>query len=237
MKKTIAMLLAVLTILLAAACAPKQTDPEQTKGGSTSEEATKDQTKEDGKDENPKEDPEEDPTEAFDPATWGVEERMSARVDDDAGFFMVHMPKHGGLSKGNGLIGQQQDGTVALISGQNAKSPQIQQLSELLPAYGEHLTYTMVKMYGLITDNYVVDVESDEAVTVNGYDMHRFEGKISFDFDGVPTEYQYVAYATVLESNGGYAYWVVYDDTEDQSKGELIAEHAYHMAQTFKEDP
>ena len=66
--------------------------------------------------------------------------------------------------------------------------------------------------------------------------MHSFNGTFSFDEDDDHYEYQYVVYVTQLKSNGAYAYWVVYDVSEDQSKGNLIKEHAYNMAQTFREE-
>lgn len=65
--------------------------------------------------------------------------------------------------------------------------------------------------------------------------MHFFEGTFSFDDDGKHKEYQYAVGVTRLKSNGAYAYWVVYDISDEQSNGKLIKEHAMNMAKTFSE--
>ena len=65
--------------------------------------------------------------------------------------------------------------------------------------------------------------------------MHRFTGNIEFDNDGKHCKYSFIAYAAQLNSNGAYAYWVVYDVSDNQSNGQLVAEHALNMAKTFRE--
>lgn len=166
---------------------------------------------------------------------WGVSERCSAQNGTSESYF-INFPKYTGYSEVYGLVAEQLDDTVVVVSGQNDKCPAINSLSELFPAYFEHLQFTLEGIYGILSDNYNFSLKSNNSESIGGYQMHKFVGNIEFYDDGEHQNYQFVAYATTLKSNGAYAYWVVYDTSDDQSNGELIKEHALNMAKTFREE-
>lgn len=170
------------------------------------------------------------------PDNWGVSESWSAKTETTSKNYKINFPNYSGYTEGSGMIAEQLDGTIALISGQNHRCPEIDLLSEVFPAYFEQLEFTLRAFYGLLSDNFDFSIESDSPVTIGEIDMHSFTGTIKFDYDGEPRNYQFVSYATQLKTNGAYAYWVVYDVSEDQSNGKLIAEHALNMAKTFREE-
>lgn len=168
---------------------------------------------------------------------WGVPSWWSAYIGDSAAkVFYVNFPNYTGYTEGAAMIAEQLDGTVALISGQGARCPEINKVTELFPAYYDHLEFSLNAFYGIRSKNYEFSLDDSEPVTIGDYEMCRFEGSFEFDDDDGHYDFRFVAYATTLKSNGAYAYWVVYDNSEDQSNGKLISEHALNMAKTFREE-
>ena len=186
-------------------------------------------------------DQEEDITESKDPLEWGVMDQYTAETAESFGSYYINFPHYTGISSGYAMIADQLDGTMVLISGQNMDAPEINNVSELFPAYFDQVQYTLEGYYGLFSGNYTFALQDTDSTVVNGYEMYTFSGTIAFDYEQDDiverSEYQFISYATTLKSNGGYAYWVVYDCSDEQSNGELIKEHALNMAKTFREEP
>lgn len=232
MKKIAVIALSLALVLTMAACGGKSAPPTEpvTSGGATLP-ITGDT------------DPEETPeatTQPEDPLEWGVSEMFSAETEESIGAYSINFPILVGVSEGNALIAEQTDGTGALISGQNMDSPKINSAAELFPAYFDQLQYTFEKYYGMRSSNYTLSLQDTDSTTIGGYEMYIFTGTIAFDYDWqnevIRREFQFVSYATTLNYNGGYVYWLVYDLSEDQSNGDLIAQHALNMAKTFREE-
>lgn len=175
-----------------------------------------------------------EPTVEITPDTWGVTDCWSAR-NGAAGLFYINFPESRGFGAGAGLASQQSDGTVSIVGGQNRHCNPANALSEVFPAFFPDVEFTLDGFFGLSSDNFNCQIASDKAVTVNDKDMHKFTGEISFDDpDDEHLVCPFVAYAVQLESNDAYAYWLVLDDSEpDMDK---LAEYAYNMALTFRED-
>lgn len=232
MKKLIAMILALVMMLTMAACAGEKTPATQpTVTGDSTQPTTGDTTPSSSQGES---------AETEDPLEWGVMERGSAESEESIGVYAINFPYLTGVSEGYALIAEQPDGTGALISGQNMDSPEINSAAELFPAYFDQLQYTFEEYYGLRSSNYALSLENTDSTTIGDHEMYIFTGTIAFDYDWQGEvnrrEFQFVSYATTMKTNGAYAYWVVYDYSEDQSNGELIAEHALNMAKTFREE-
>lgn len=229
MKRIFALLLVTL-LLSFAACGgdkPDETDGDTTAAHSQTQATTKTDpvSKETtGKTEN-----------QVNPDTWGVADRVAAGKGDSEVYF-INSPYYTGYAEGYGLFAEQLDDTAVIIFGENDDSPEITSISELFPACFGQLQYTVEKIYGSRASNVELTLTGNAPAKVGDYNMHSFTGTISFDYKGNPREYSFVAYATTLKSNGAYAYWVVYDISDDQSKGDLIAEHALNMAKTFREE-
>ena len=228
MKKGIALLLISAMVLSLAACSggtedigeTPSVDPSQPQTSQTepSAEATQE-------------------TETIDYTNWGVTERYTAEVDGDSQLFSINFPYRRGGTVSGGMMSEQGDGTTVILTGQNSKMPEVDSIAEVFPACFERLEVTFKAIYGIGSKNYVFTLESDEPVQINDYDMHRFLCSVSFELSGgQPKNFQFVAYATTLKSNGGIVYWVVFDNTNEQTNGELIQQHAYNMAHTFREE-
>ena len=221
MKKVIALIFAFAMMLTLAAC-NKEDEPPKDNDTSTPT------------------DQEEDITESKDPLEWGITDRIGVETEDSIGVYAINFPHFTGASSGHALIANQNDGTIALISGQNMDSPKINTASELFPAYFEQLQYTLEKYYGLRSSNFELSLLDTGSTVIADHDMYTFTGVVSFDYNWqneiTRREYQFISYATTMKTNGGYAYWVVYDCSDEQSNGELIKEHALNMAKTFREE-
>lgn len=170
------------------------------------------------------------------PDSWGVADRFNAENEKPTEVFSINFPHFGGATVGYGLGGNQGDGTTVYVFGQNEKSPKIEKLSELLPAYFEQIEYTLGKVYGLRGDNYKFTLNDHEPVSVGEYDMHIFEGEFSFEYEGNPRNHQFVVCATTLKSNGAYVYWFVHNTSASQKCEELMKENALNMAKTLREE-
>lgn len=228
MKKVFALLLAIAMLLTMAACGKAPETPVE--GGDSGKVPEQTQPVKET------ETPTEEPTEAFEPSTWGVTDRFTAKNAQGQKSCYINLPAAAGNSAGYGRFVIHADDTAVMYSGQNDKCPEISGISELLPTYFERVEYAFSAHYGMLSSNYEFTLTGDKAVTVGEYEMHMFEGVIAFDYDGEHREYPFVAYATTLKSNGAYAYWLVYDISDNQSNGNLIAEYAYNMARTFREE-
>lgn len=82
--------------------------------------------------------------------------------------------------------------------------------------------------------------EKHEMTEINGFSMCRYEGTHTYNYTdfttGEITSYScyFVAYGTQL-SEGGYVYWIVFDNSEDQSLKDLVNSNAENMAKSLKE--
>ncbi len=82
--------------------------------------------------------------------------------------------------------------------------------------------------------------EKREMTEINGFSMCRYEGTHTYnhtDFTtGAITPYScyFVAYGTQL-SEGGYVYWIVFDNSADQSLRDIVNKNAENMAKSLEE--
>ena len=227
MKKFLAILVVMALLLSATACGKSKGDDAGKADVQTGDSVQTEQTAAPV---------EQDKTEEkIDPENWGLENTYSVLHNDIDAIYRINTPHLYGTNIGRGILCEQMDGTMILISGQRDHNPTVGDISEVFPACQEQVEYTLVKAYGMLAQNFAFTFGESQAVTVGEYDMYTFEGEVTFTDDTDPMDFPFIAYATMLEANGGYAYWVVFDITDDHSAGNLIAEHAYNMALTFRE--
>lgn len=182
-------------------------------------------------------------TEATEPATeatvdvnnWGAEDSIPTDDGEKIQFYSIRVPKYTGSYYMHSKISEQLDDTVVLIAGQHMDGPKGEEISNIFSAYTNNTLQSLEALYGIQSSNFKLSIDSSEAVTIGDYDMYVHTGVITYDFDGTQRQHQYVAYATKLKDSGNCAYWMVYDFSADQSKGDLIAEHALNMAKSFRE--
>ncbi len=168
---------------------------------------------------------------------WGKQSECIIDNDGKTEYFYINFPiREGGMVAYDTVAEQGLDSTIVMAGGQNKRWAEVNSLSEVFPACAGSLELTFKNLYSQMIKNYKVEVTSDSAEVIGDYQMHRFVGNISYDEWGETETFPFVAYATTLKSSGSYVYWLVYDNSDDKSCGELMAEQAYKMAFTLKEE-
>jgi hypothetical protein len=168
---------------------------------------------------------------------WGVWESQTATNDGGENEDVyIKFPDLAGVSYGAGKVATQLTQTTVVFGRQWEESSSVTSVDEVFLAYQDDASYSIKKYRdNWDYDNFQFEITSQEHTEINGYQMCRYEGIHSYTDDGELVEMQYVAYAAQLKGNGAYVYWVVIDESEDQSLGDLISENAEKMAWTLEE--
>lgn len=175
---------------------------------------------------------------------WGVQEKIVAKKNDTFTTAYIKFPTLSGITEGTGKIAYQKDNTLVILDAEHKDVfPNVTASSceDVFPAYFEQ-TKSIIDAYRQMDyDNFEFNVSNKETVTVNGYEMCKYTGKHTFTIDTysdegtIDCEMNFVAYATKLNGNGVYVYWMVLDESEDQSLSKTIEEYADKMAKTLHE--
>ena len=114
-------------------------------------------------------------------------------------------------------------------------------VAEIYESYGARWEETVEKMRH---DNSYSDcrftVENREMTEISGFSMIRYEGTHTYNYTDFntgavnPFSCSFVAYGTQL-SNGGFVYWIVFDDSADQSLKDRVILNAENMAKSLEE--
>lgn len=169
--------------------------------------------------------------------TWGNEESTVREKDNQTAWAYIKFPELLGITEGSGEIAYQPDGSLVIFDGQYSNSPADSGVpaDEIFPIYFEQTTKIMKAYKGFGYENFKFEVVEKENTIINDYEMCKYIGKHTFEGDGKTYEMSFVAYATRLKGNDAAVYWMVLDETGDQSLGELIESHADKMAKTLHE--
>lgn len=227
MKKWIALGLALVLLFTVAACGKKNTEQPENKDTKPAETNKPAQTEPAA--------PETTAPVQVTPETWGVETTFTVVKDENYIVYAINTPRYTGNNVGQGNVTEQMDGTMTLVSGQRPTSPEAASLAELFPAYKEQVEYTLSNVFGILAKDYAFTFGENYPTKVGDRDMHVFKGEVSFMDDKNPRTLPFVAYAAIVPSNGAYAYWMVFDITDNNGAAELLEQHAYNMALTFRE--
>lgn len=228
MKKLLCMLLAALMVLAMAACEkPKDEEKSTTPSDSGGSLQTPDATSKADAQEN---------TSTAEDEDWGVPDSFSLYKNGVLGRIEFCFPHYAGIMEGPGLIAYQADDTrVVVTSYMEGSSPEVEQLEEVLPAYCDQIDEIFAFNFGDRYTDSSYTVESKEIVTVGKYEMCRFYGIHSYQYEGTQWNCRYAAYAMFAQTNGCMVMWLVQDESVDQSLGETVKEYAYKMAQSVWE--
>ena len=146
-------------------------------------------------------------------------------------------PTAEGRPAATGKGATQGDGTYVLVDGYvNGISPKGVALEEFFPQYFEQTKNAFARSYGSNYTDAAFTSTMDGVSTINGYKVCKYTGQHTFKFKGVDYSYQFVSYVTTLKGNGAYVYWLVQDETADQSAGKQMEENALKIIQSVRED-
>lgn len=231
MKKLFAMLLALTVLLSMAACGGGTPNTSETDPVSSNTPDTQPTEAETGEttvqEENIQTVPEE----------WGSRDRFSTRCDGGVTDFYMHFPVIGGYTAATAMsVANQMDGTYVILDGQlMGISPEVDSVVEVFPAYFEQTIRIFENDYGSGYSDGDFMIDNSKMLEINGYEMCKVVGTHTFKYQQEACSRKFVAYATQLKDNGAYIYWLVQDETDDQSMFETLEAHAYNMALTLEE--
>lgn len=179
-----------------------------------------------------KEPEESDPTPESD---WGVPESIVAENGENISTAYIRFPSLAGIIRGTGKIAYQTDKTLVILDSQRMSgSPEVSDKS-VLPSYFEQTNKIMERYRRSNYSDFDFSISEQQTVKVNDYDMVKYIGIHTCKCDGKPLELKFVAYSTKLKANDACIYWMVLDESEDQSLSQTILEYAEKMADSLHE--
>lgn len=168
--------------------------------------------------------------------TWGVEDSIfTENANGLMATLYIKLPEFTSMRRGAGQVADQSDDTLILMGGQHLESPTVSSLKDVLSTYISQPIDVLSKYRRVDWQNYAFNIENTEIVKINGYEMCKYVGNHTYTYNGDPSSMNFVAYATQLKTNGAYVYWMVLDESENQSLTSTIEDYAYKMALTVKE--
>ncbi len=225
MKKLILMGLIISTLLLCfTACGDNKNDTPNSDFNTTQSNNTssKDETTTDSKMEE-----------------WGVAESRITEKNGTTANAYIKFPYLLGINSGQGKVAYQDDGSLVLFSSEtNVNEPIVKsdKAEDIFPAYFD-------KMIGIVDEyrradhkDFSFEIDDKENVNINGYEMCKYKGTHTFIVSGEERTIAYVAYGTRIKTNNAAVFWMVLDDTQEQSLGKIIEEHADKMAKTLYDE-
>lgn len=169
---------------------------------------------------------------------WGVDENTITEKNDKKARAYIKFPNLCGIVEGTGKIAYQPDESLVLLGSEiDFEEPEVEgnKIENIFPAYFGKVAEIMEAYRGAKYKDFEFEITSKETVNVNGYEMCKYTGKHTFASRDNSFEMNFVAYATRLKGNDAVVYWMVLDETDDQSLSEIIESHADKMAQTLHE--
>lgn len=173
---------------------------------------------------------------------WGVPEAIVVvSADNRMQNVCVNFPEYAGIPEGTGKIAFQGDYSCVLLDGEGIVTDIVvpeDKIENLFPAYFQQTIDFLSSHHTGLRDNYEFELKDKELVNIADYEMCKFTGTCSYRILSTKQDRKidFVAYATKAKGNGAYVYWMVLDESEDGSLGEVIGEHARKMAESIFEN-
>ena len=144
------------------------------------------------------------PTEAPVQEEWGIsDQRVCINEQEEMSHYLISYPSVRGKNMGSGACAPQGDSIFVLVDAESSTdTPHMTSLDELFPGQFEQTISVMETFFGYGTENFEFNLSHQEHVEINGYDMLRIEGNVTFTEREKPRNYEWVGYATVMKSNG-----------------------------------
>lgn len=168
---------------------------------------------------------------------WGVEDMITARNSNGTATFFVSFPELLGTLQGGGVAAEQPNGILIIADGQDTKTPEdVTKVADVFPAYFVQAQSVLRGYYRTYAGkDYNFEIADKREVKINGHDMVMFSGTLAYEYDREPMNCNWVAYATQVDENGAYAYWMVIDDVRGVKADVDIADVALKMAHSYRE--
>lgn len=148
----------------------------------------------------------------------------------------IRLPELASVSTGAGKLVENSNDTMILMGGQFLDTElTTNEVDKVLNDFFHDAIDSLRMFRHYDYSNYAFSISTAEPVTINGYSMCKYTGTHTYTYMNDPETINYVAYTTQLKGNGAFAYWIVLDESKDQSQSALIEEYATKIANTLSE--
>ena len=223
MKKMISILLTLMLVCLSLTACGNKADQEQSNKINSSEEISSNENTD---------------ISSEDDTPWGVDENKITEKNDVKARVYIKFPYLTGITKGQGKIAYQNDGSLVILGSESDfEEPTVEngKVENIFPAYFDKVKGTL-KLYRQVDySDYDFEIQNKKVISINDYEMCKYTGIHNFKLNGENKSISFVAYSTKLKSNDAAVYWMVLDDTAEQSLGSTIESHADKMAESLHE--
>lgn len=168
---------------------------------------------------------------------WGRVDSKLVRNGQGLVTVTFKWPAVRGDNEYTGKIAGQDDGTLVMMDSYSAqKSPEVDSVAQMFPAYFEQTVKVFASFYGSSYSDGSFSIDDTEVVTVGEYEFYKHTGTHNYKYKGSDRSRQYVIYLTETKATGAYIYWLVSDTTADQSAGAKMEDNAYRIALSVREN-
>ncbi len=169
---------------------------------------------------------------------WGVADVNSVYYNSSYAYYAVNVPRIRTFTESSLAYAYQGDGTLVMHGGinlENAAPDEISYSTEKFPGNFSVLKSTLSNWLG----QYDWKIDSAQTVTINGYDMIRYEcSEVPTAQYADPDKYyyrQFCAYATTLKENNATVYWLCMNTSGKPENYAAAQLNDDRMARTFRE--
>lgn len=228
MKKTmIALILAGLLLLMPlSGCGSGSNNPTTTGSGSQSAtKGTAEQTKA----------PESETKAA--PEDWGVGPQSKSLLTTETTYMVyIRFPQLLPNRHGTGYVAKQEDKTLVILDSRHPERTEVEaeNVDLVLDTYIGQTERILRDYRNSYWKDFEFEITSREHMTINGYEMCKYIGVLHCSYKGNPEDHFFAAYSSEVNNGNDYVYWMVMDDSEDQSLHEIAEYNADQMAKTLE---
>lgn len=167
---------------------------------------------------------------------WGL--KYQGAVSDNNGnpmWYYINFPVSTGKNRAAGRIGFQDGYVLAIVSQRYSlyEGDLPESIEDVFPVFFPQIIDIEEANQTATAYDYAFDITNQELVEINGYQMCRYEGNHTYEFNHENYSHRYVAYATEV-ADGAYVFWMLIDESEDNSSFDLASEYALKMAYTLR---
>ncbi len=170
-----------------------------------------------------------------DVSDWGIRYK-SAVIDNDGNAmrYYINFPVSVGNDRASGRIGFQDGYVLAMVAQRYNDAYDIQgNIENVFPTCFPQAIKILEADQTATAYDYAFDITDQKLEEINGYQMCRYEGNLTYVYDHIDFHHRYVAYATEV-ADGAYVFWMLIDESEDNSSFDLASEYALKMAYTLR---
>lgn len=174
-----------------------------------------------------------------------VEDEETYDIDDSIdtenssgvmGTAYIKLPELASMRRGQGQVVDQSNDILILMGGQHLETTiTSDDIDEVLNDFFVQPIDVLGKYRRVDYQNYEFSISETENMSINDYQMCKYTGEHTFTNNGENGKMNYVAFVAKLKSNDAYVYWIVLDESTEQSQSKDIELCATKIAESLHE--